>query len=452
MKRYLEIVLDVAGVIAAAIIVAGLTYTGLAMADIGNPHPLPPNNSVITGMIKAGQITPALMYETGSYYLKTITATTTTADTFTANTHANLPASVSINGTGYSFPSSGGNTNDVLTEDGGGNLSWALPNTTALFTSVTSATTTTVTTPKAVYISSSQIYSLSFDNHAAGEGTMGSTGFSSSFTVSTANHTGVIYSMNLGLNLPSNVAVKMNGVSMTKLGEYDSGNTTVGNLYVFFADATTTGTTHFVVSYTASGNVNAAYYMDSYKGVASSQTGSTASANATSVSITTATNNSWVGGIVDCYGAAPGVTGFTNGTLRDAESLYMNSGYGDTNTYKSPAGSITVGGTCSGQAGNAVLAFELQPYAQPYYGFDETSAAASGTSAGFFGFIESSPTQGSSQSVYTNGLVTGFTGLTPGDVYYLGNNSGSISTTAGTVSHKVGVAISSTHLIVDNGF
>lgn len=50
----------------------------------------------------------------------------------------------------------------------------------------------------------------------------------------------------------------------------------------------------------------------------------------------------------------------------------------------------------------------------------------------------------------TQGVVTGLSGLTAGAIYYLSNTVGAISTTAGTVTKKIGRALSATTLLIIN--
>jgi len=78
----------------------------------------------------------------------------------------------------------------------------------------------------------------------------------------------------------------------------------------------------------------------------------------------------------------------------------------------------------------------------------------SGTTArlsdAFVGFARSAITAGSTGYVDIVGEITGFTGLTIGSKYYLSNTAGAVSTSAGTVTRKVGIATSSTTLLVTN--
>lgn len=51
-------------------------------------------------------------------------------------------------------------------------------------------------------------------------------------------------------------------------------------------------------------------------------------------------------------------------------------------------------------------------------------------------------------TVQTDGVIGGFTGLTPGVVYYLQDTPGAIGTSPGTNSVKVGIAVSTTELLI----
>jgi len=66
----------------------------------------------------------------------------------------------------------------------------------------------------------------------------------------------------------------------------------------------------------------------------------------------------------------------------------------------------------------------------------------------FVGFAITNGTDGNSFTVQNKGVVSGFTGLDAGKMYYLSNSAGTISTTAGTYRFLVGVALSATQLFI----
>lgn len=69
----------------------------------------------------------------------------------------------------------------------------------------------------------------------------------------------------------------------------------------------------------------------------------------------------------------------------------------------------------------------------------------------FIGISSETKTAGSTMEYKDSGIISGFTGLTPGAVYYLSDTPGAISTTAGTYERKVGRAISTTELLIERG-
>ena len=74
-------------------------------------------------------------------------------------------------------------------------------------------------------------------------------------------------------------------------------------------------------------------------------------------------------------------------------------------------------------------------------------ANASGTLK-FFGFAISNSTDGNSIKVRVSGVVTGFSGLTIGSMYYVSDTIGTISVTPGTVQIQVGMALSATEILI----
>ena len=68
----------------------------------------------------------------------------------------------------------------------------------------------------------------------------------------------------------------------------------------------------------------------------------------------------------------------------------------------------------------------------------------------FFGFAISNSTDGNSIKVKIAGVVSGFTSLTKGSIYYVSDTSGTISTTVGTVGIPVGLAVSATEILIQN--
>lgn len=69
----------------------------------------------------------------------------------------------------------------------------------------------------------------------------------------------------------------------------------------------------------------------------------------------------------------------------------------------------------------------------------------------FVGFATSNGTDGNPITLQTSGIVNGFTSLDEGEKYYIQDTAGTIGTTAGTQEILVGIAISSTQLLIQKG-
>lgn len=108
----------------------------------------------------------------------------------------------------------------------------------------------------------------------------------------------------------------------------------------------------------------------------------------------------------------------------------------------------------TGAAANRITAslISIAPFTAPTYdAVVKSSSLTSGQrNAGFVGFAVSGVSAGSPVTVVTNGYCAGFSGLTPLAQYYLNDTNGTIGITQGTNMRKVGIAISTTELIITN--
>lgn len=69
----------------------------------------------------------------------------------------------------------------------------------------------------------------------------------------------------------------------------------------------------------------------------------------------------------------------------------------------------------------------------------------------FVGFATTNSTNGNAITVKYEGIVTGFSGLTPGSKYYVQDAIGTIGTTIGTYEVLVGIAVSATEILIQKG-
>lgn len=81
--------------------------------------------------------------------------------------------------------------------------------------------------------------------------------------------------------------------------------------------------------------------------------------------------------------------------------------------------------------------------------FYKTDADAMESTYKFAGFAITTGSDGNPFYVIRSGIVSGFSGLTAGSTYYLSGTAGAISTTPGTYQFKVGIAISTTQLMIE---
>ncbi len=80
----------------------------------------------------------------------------------------------------------------------------------------------------------------------------------------------------------------------------------------------------------------------------------------------------------------------------------------------------------------------------------KTNAAVTGMCNGFLGFVNTSAAAGANVTVDTTGINTSQSGLTTGGQYYLANSYGAVLSSAGTCSRKVGIAATTTQILITN--
>lgn len=79
-----------------------------------------------------------------------------------------------------------------------------------------------------------------------------------------------------------------------------------------------------------------------------------------------------------------------------------------------------------------------------------SSSTTNDSAVTFLGFAATNISIGNSGKVFIGGIATGLSGLTAGSYYYLNNTPGTIGTSTGSTSRKVGLAITSTSLLITN--
>lgn len=141
-----------------------------------------------------------------------------------------------------------------------------------------------------------------------------------------------------------------------------------------------------------------------------------------------------------------------SGTSNDGYA-YGNSG---VNNQFGAGTAMTISTTGATSSGTVLLAavMAIKPFNTPVAGVQKASSAsvASGNTRciGFIGFAVSSVSAGQSLTVTTQGVVTGLSTIASGIEYYLNDTNGSIGTTPGTNTRKVGVGLNASQLLITN--
>jgi len=201
------------------------------------------------------------------------------------------------------------------------------------------------------------------------------------------------------------------------------------------------------------------------------------SLNITGNNPTTSINGSLVLGFgINSYGADCGtsctitIDSVTNSNSNSSVDTYIRSCYGCTTigglqvgdsgvvalaqslTFSGQVTALQVnGGTSSNSASLTYSTIVLNPATTLVPGLVRALATKLKLNVGdtdktnVVGFVTNNMVKGSYTQVQTSGTVSGFSGLTPGAVYYL-SNTGAISTATGDTTIKVGTALSSTQL------
>jgi len=134
---------------------------------------------------------------------------------------------------------------------------------------------------------------------------------------------------------------------------------------------------------------------------------------------------------------------FSRTTLNNTNYYFVT---GQGSVYAGGTGANRYGGVWANQTSDLYMVVNYSPVANLIY---KASALEALTTTTFLGFASAIATAGTSCNVQISDILT-TTGLTTGSIYYLSNTYGAIATSAGTVSKKVGLAISSTQLNVLN--
>lgn len=241
-----------------------------------------------------------------------------------------------------------------------------------------------------------------------------------------------------------------NGVSLTlsdRLQQASSGSW----VHTFYLVAPATGANNLVIS-----NLNTTetirYFIYSYYNASQSTiNGHTISAGTVSVSasVTPTVDGCLIFGFT--FNMDAGLTS-TSGIANN--SLTPASGYqsGDSGQIFPPT-SQTVNG--QGITANRIVSATIciAPFTTPVYRiFKASSLSLTSFRFIFLGFPNASATSGGTVDLNVFGIINALSGLTPLAAYYLNDTNGTYGKSAGTNIKKIGVAISTTQLLLTNNF
>ncbi len=275
-----------------------------------------------------------------------------------------------------------------------------------------------------------------YNNSSNGSMSQMNATYNASFTVNAGNNRMLVvsvYQANTN-GYGGTVAVTFDGVAMTQVAVTPSGNT---KMWTFILPAPSTGAKTLAITTAGFGNtLSWTYTAHTYNNVVQSTTpDATATVTSgTTLSITTVNNGCLVVGAV----AGSISTGLPNNRQATTHSA------GDSGQLFPPQ-SYTF--TWGGGPANAV---SLAPITIPVMRTGKANATVAATATNFIGFSIGPVGSGSVGTVCIGGILDGFSGLTSGGVYYLSNTDGLISLSPGSVSRKVGIAVSTCQLLITN--
>lgn len=286
------------------------------------------------------------------------------------------------------------------------------------------------------------------DNKASGSGT-GSTITSSNFAVgNNSNRKVVVLAWTTANNASFGVSgMTFGGSSMTQ-SQAGGSNGSNNKGYVFFLDSPTVSSTDQLVISTNNASCSVEYLIYSYYNAKSGALPSSGVQNESSTAnynITSTMNGSLI-----LSGASQ--SGSTSITGTPANNQLTPSGFqaGDTGPiYPPQASAVAWVFNGSGSGGGTFLYAEIQPVYTGVKAYKAGSALAV-LCAAFIGFFQSSVSSGASVSIATSGVDGNQSGLIPATQYYLNDTRGTIGTSAGTVTRKVGISVAATQIAVTN--
>lgn len=290
---------------------------------------------------------------------------------------------------------------------------------------------------------------ITFDNKGLNNGSVTSAGgtVSFSFTVGSGSNRVLCVFVNVGSasgTVPT-PTVTYNSVSMTAVDTQAAA--TSNKLFSFILTNPTTGANNVVITLAASAQTN--FVSTAVMSYANSS-GLSSSAGATTNTVSYGTPA--LGAVlVSASGNNPGSSSVNNNTNTQAGTA---NSFSQISSGDSGVAHTSTSATVTFTAGTNITIIGLAASTAPAYGAVVKSSSATPSNGvnlnkytTFAGFAATSASAGASIQVITDGIVTGLT-LTSTLTYFLADTAGTIATTAGTNSKKIGFASSTSVLVL----
>lgn len=298
---------------------------------------------------------------------------------------------------------------------------------------------------------------ITYDNKSTRNTNISSTGGTDTFSYTVGSGSNRILIVYLAIagsggTTPTPTSVTYNGTTMTAGNSQSQGANQ--KLFSYYLLSPSTGANNVVITMpSAPVDQYISVAVQSYSNVGSVETsqGSTSAGSSISTSYTVNTLGTLISSAVG-YG----------GTISPTGNSYNNNQYSGTNTYTAinsgDSGLLFTTGsqTVSWNPGWNLVAIGLIPFTtvSSFSGIFKASASSNQNTAGvnrytnFIGFANESVSIGQNVGITVSGYFGGLSGLSANKIYYLSNTDGSISTTPGTNSKKVGISVSTTEILL----
>ena len=180
------------------------------------------------------------------------------------------------------------------------------------------------------------------------------------------------------------------------------------------------------------------------------KTGTNSASSTMTLTQATTANGALVVAAMNNQGSSISTSGMNNNTQASSSKLES----GDTGIVM-PAQTVSVSGTGLSANPATLLSVSIAPVTTPVSGYVFKSSSSTTTPNmnrynAFLGFALNTASATQNVTVQLGGYVTNQSGLTANTQYYLNDTQGTIGTSAGTNSRKVGIAINATTLAITN--